>query len=270
MDELSPEQRKWNMKEGQKLWSRDELILAVNLYCKLPFGKMHKTNPLIIELAELIGRTPSSITLKLGNFASFDPTLKARGIKGASNASKLDKTIWDEFYNNWDDALLKSESLLAEKKNCTVEKINKIDFENLPKNGKEKERLIKVRINQSLFRNIVLATYNQQCCITGIQQSELLIASHIIPWSKDKKNRLNPMNGLCLNALHDIAFDSGLIAIRPEDYCLILSPHLKHKNINAAFECNFLAYENKQIILPDKFLPAPEFLDYHMNNIFRK
>ena len=73
------------MKEGQKHWTKDELILAINLYCKLPFGKMHGRNPEIIQLANFIGRTPSSIALKLGNFASFDPTLKERGIKGASN-----------------------------------------------------------------------------------------------------------------------------------------------------------------------------------------
>lgn len=258
------------MKPGQSLWTREELILAINLYCKLPFGKMHKGNALIIEFAELIGRTPSSIALKLGNFASFDPTLKARGIKGASNASKLDKAIWDEFYSNWNDALLNSESLFAQKKNSTVEKINKIDIENLPQDGKEKERLIKVRVNQSIFRTIVLATYNQQCCITGIQQKDLLIASHIVPWSKDENNRLNPMNGLCLNALHDKAFDSGLIGIRPDDYSIVLSNELKHKNKeNALFEANFMAFENKQIILPDKFLPQPEFLDYHFSNIFR-
>jgi putative restriction endonuclease len=259
------------MKQGQSLWTREELILAINLYCKLPFGKMHKGNTLIIEFAELIGRTPSSVALKLGNFASFDPTLKARGIKGASNASKLDKAIWDEFYNNWDEALFQSESLFAEKINTTVEKINKIDYENLPKDGIEKERLIKTRVNQSLFRNVVLATYNHQCCITGIKQTELLIASHIVPWSKDDKNRLNPMNGLCLNALHDKAFDTGLIAINPDDYTIILSKEIKHKkNINASIEINFIAYENKQILLPDKFLPQPEFLNYHIKNIFRQ
>ncbi len=259
------------MKPGQSLWTREELILAINLYCKLPFGKMHKTNPLIIELSELIGRTPSSITLKLGNFASFDPTLKARGIRGATNASKLDKAIWDEFYDNWDEALFLSENLFAQKKNSTIEKINKIDFENLPHDGKEKERLIKIRVNQALFRNVVLATYNQKCCITGIQQRELLIASHIIPWSKDDKNRLNPMNGLCLNALHDKAFDTGLIGIRPDDYTIVLSKQLKQqKNDNASFEMNFLSFENKAILLPDKFLPQPEFLNYHMKNIFRQ
>ena len=169
------------MKEGQKLWSRDELILAVNLYCKLPFGKMHKNNTEIIKLADLIGRTPSSIALKLGNFASFDPTLKERGIKGASNASKLDKEIWDEFYNNWDAALFESERLMAKVKNTTIEKLNNIELSDLPSEGLEKQRLVKTRVNQSIFRTIILATYNNKCCITGISNPELLIASHIIP-----------------------------------------------------------------------------------------
>lgn len=259
------------MKQGQSLWTREELILAINLYCKLPFGKMHKTNAAIIELAALIGRTPSSVALKLGNFASFDPTLKARGIKGASNASKLDKEIWDEFYNNWDSALLLSEEMLAQKQHSTIEKINEIDFEQLPKDGKEKERIIKTRVNQSLFRKIVLATYNNKCCITGIAQPELLIASHIVPWSQNESLRLNPMNGLCLNALHDRAFDSGLIAIRPDDYTIILSGELMQKKlISPALENNFIAYEKKAIILPDKFLPEPEYLDYHYKHIFKK
>jgi putative restriction endonuclease len=259
------------MKEGQKLWTREELIIAINLYCKLPFGKMHKTNSAIIELAELIGRTPSSVALKLGNFASFDPTLKARGIKGAPNASKLDKEIWDEFYNNWDEALLFSEEMLAQKQHSSIEEINKIELEFLPKDGKEKERLIKTRVNQSLFRKIVLATYNNRCCITGIAQPELLIASHIVPWSKNESIRLNPMNGLCLNALHDKAFDSGLIAIRPEDYSIILSDKLKQRKMKSVgVEVNFIAYESKQIILPDKFLPEPEYLDYHYKHVFKK
>jgi putative restriction endonuclease len=258
------------MKEGQKLWTREELILAINLYCKIPFGRMHHGNPLIIEFANLIGRTPSSVTFKLGNLASFDPSLKKRGIKGASNASKLDKEIWDEFYQNWDKALIQSEILLAKKNKSTIEKNNHIDINDLPKDGIEKERLIKIRVNQSIFRNIVLATYNSRCCITGNENTELLIASHIVPWSIDDKNRLNPMNGLCLNALHDRAFDCGLITISSKDYKLIISPRLKKNNITQTIENNFIAFENKQIILPDKFLPSREFLDYHYNNIFKK
>lgn len=259
------------MKSGQSLWTHEELILAINLYCKLPFGKMHKTNTSIIELAELIGRTPSSVALKLGNFASFDPTLKARGIKGASNASKLDKVIWDQFYENWEETLLQSEEILAKKRQTTIERLNDVDIDKMTKEGKEKERLIKTRVNQSLFRKIVLATYNNQCCITGIKQSELLIASHIVPWSIDESIRLSPMNGLCLNTLHDKAFDSGLIAIRPEDYTVVLSDELKSKKLlTPSIESNFIAFENAKIILPDKFQPNPVYLDYHYRNIFKK
>lgn len=258
------------MKAGQKLWTREELILAINLYCKIPFGKMHHGNPLIIEFANLIGRTPSSVAFKLVNLASFDPSLKERGIKGASNASKLDKEIWNEFYQNWDKTLIQSEALLATKSNSTIEKINHIELSDLPKDGLEKERLVKTRVNQSIFRNIVLATYNSRCCITGIENTELLIASHIVPWSNDDKNRLNPMNGLCLNSLHDRAFDSGLITISPDDYTLKLSPALCSKSANSSNEYNFIAFENKPISLPDKFLPSKEFLDYHYQNIFRK
>lgn len=71
-----------NIEPGQSLWTGDELILAINLYCKLPFGKTHKTNAAIVELAKLIGCSLLSEVLKLGNFIIFDPTLKAGGIKG--------------------------------------------------------------------------------------------------------------------------------------------------------------------------------------------
>ncbi|WP_198675264.1 hypothetical protein [Pleomorphovibrio marinus] len=92
------------MKKGQRLWNREELILAINLYCKLPFGKLHRGNPEVIHLASLLNRTPNSLAYKLVNFASLDPSIQARGIKGAVNASKLDKEIWEEFYLNWEDA----------------------------------------------------------------------------------------------------------------------------------------------------------------------
>jgi putative restriction endonuclease len=251
------------MKEGQKLWTREELILAINLYCKLPFGKMHKGNPDIIALSNIIDRSPSAIARKLGNFASFDPSLKERGIKGLTNAGKQDAEIWNEFYNNWDEALLASEALLAKAKHTTVEKLNQVDIMDLPKEGKEKERLVKVRLNQSIFRTVVLATYNTSCCITGIDNPALLIASHIAPWSKDKGNRLNPMNGLCLNALHDKAFDACLITISAEDYTLKISPRLKKKKVPESIERNFLALEGTMINLPDKFLPDRELLRMH-------
>lgn len=257
------------MLPGQKLWTRDELILAINLYCKLPFGKLHSRNAEIINLASIIGRTPSSVAYKLVNFASLDPSLKQRGIKGASNASKLDKETWDEFYNNWDELFLVSEQTLAQLKNTTVEQLNKIDLTDIPEEGLEKLRLVKTRLNQNIFRALVLATYNNTCCITGISNIELIIASHIMPWSKDKKNRMNPMNGLALNALHDRAFEHGLITIEADSYKVKVSPSLSKNKTLPSIKQNFLDYEGKEIRLPEKFLPDRAFLKIHNYERFR-
>lgn len=255
------------MKAGQKLWTREELILAVNLYCKLPFGRLHRLNPEVIHLANLIGRTPSSVAYKLVNFASLDPSLKARGIKGASNASKLDKEIWNEFFNNWDILPFESEKLLASFENTTIERLNHIPENELPKEGKMREQVVKVRVNQSFFRSSILASYNNTCCITGIQHPEFLIAGHIKPWSIDEKNRLNPQNGIAINALHDKAFENGYITITT-DYKIKISPILL-KNKNQQTLDFFSKFNDQSIILPSRFLPDVEFLKYHNEERFR-
>jgi putative restriction endonuclease len=191
------------MKEGQTLWTKDELMLAINLYSKLTFGQMSQTNRDIIELTNLIGRTPGSVAFKLVNFASLDPRLTQ---KGMVNASKLDREVWQEYMTNWDEVFFESELLLAKKKHTTIEKLYNIDLDQYKqKEGKEVQRLVKTRVNQESFRGAVLTNFNNQCCITGIGITELLVASHIAPWSKDQVNRLNPNNGLALNTLHDKA-----------------------------------------------------------------
>ncbi|PRX49639.1 HNH endonuclease [Salegentibacter salegens] len=252
------------MKKGQKLWSREELIIAINLYCKLPFGKLHRSNPQVIHLAELIGRTPSSIAYKLVNFASLDPSLQARGIKGASNASKLEKNIWDEFYNNWEELPFESEKLLAELENKSIEELNDISTYETPE-GRTREQIVKVRINQSFFRSSILASYNNTCCITGLKNSELLIAGHIKPWSLDEKNRLNPRNGIAINALHDKAFDRGLITIN-SDFLVRISPTIEEEN--SSFPLS--AFDGKQILLPEKeeWFPSQEALKWHNKEVF--
>src|SRR3990172_7206862 len=94
-------------------WTREELIVAFNLYCKIPFGKIHTKNPDVISLAKIIGRTPSAVSWKLVNFASLDPSLRKRGVAGAANVSKLDIQIWTEFNQDWDKLGFESERLLA-------------------------------------------------------------------------------------------------------------------------------------------------------------
>lgn len=255
------------MKQGQKLWTRDELILAINLYCKLPFGRLHSRNPDVVNLSKLIGRSPSSVAFKLVNFASLDPSLKARGIKGASNASKLDGEIWNEFFAHWDTLPFESEKLRAKLEQTSVEALHHISDSDLPKEGKVREAIVQVRVNQSFFRSTILAAYNNTCCITGIQQSEFLIAGHIRPWGIDEVNRLNPRNGIAINALHDKAFESGHLTITT-DYRVKISPILlqQHTENTRKF---FHDYEGKPINLPSRFLPDIEFLNYHNNERFR-
>ena len=255
------------MKQGQRLWTRDELILAINLYCKLPFGRLHRLNPAVINLANLIHRTPSSVAYKLVNFASLDPSLKARGIKGAANASKLDSEIWNEFFDHWDTLPYESEKLLARFEHTTLEKLNHIPEEELPKEGKVREQIVKVRVNQSFFRSSVMAAYNHTCCITGINQPEFLIAGHIRPWGVDERNRLNPRNGIAINALHDKAFEAGYITITPDLKVRVSSVILKQKNHQSIDF--FEKYHDKNIILPSRFLPDIEFLKYHNEERFK-
>lgn len=89
------------------LWTRDELILAFNLYLKLPFGKMHSRTPEVIHLANIIGRTPDSVAIRLTNFAHIDPYHQQRGVKGMSGGRKQVEPIWNEFINDKDKLVLK-------------------------------------------------------------------------------------------------------------------------------------------------------------------
>ena len=68
--------------DGQP-WTREQLILAFELYCRIPFQRTKASDPRVKELAAILGRTPASVARKLGNFGAFDPQLAARDISGS-------------------------------------------------------------------------------------------------------------------------------------------------------------------------------------------
>jgi putative restriction endonuclease len=253
------------MKAGQRLWNRDELLLVINLYCKLTFGQMDGRNPSVIQLAALLNRTPGSVALKLANFASLDTSLKQAGM---SNASQLDQQVWNEFYADWSGLAFESERLLADKEHITLEEVA-AQYEPIPPIpvGRVKDQLVKVRVNQQFFRRTVLAAYDNTCCITGLRQPELLVAGHIKPWAEDVANRLNPRNGLALNALHDRAFELGLFTIRPEDYVIEVSSTVRKAERADADAAGALLgrFHGQELRLParKRFLPDPAFLAWH-------
>src|SRR5215212_2132522 len=237
---------------SHRLWIRDELIIAFNLYCKIPFGQIDQRNPAVIALANVLGRSPASLAWKLANFARLDPALQKRGIKGASHGSKGEVEVWEEFNNNWDSLAFESERLLANLTNQSVEEMNSLNEDELPKEGLERERLVKVRVNQRFFRSTVLTSYEYRCCITGLAIPSLLTASHIAPWAKDQNNRMNPRNGLCLNVLHHKAFDEGLITITPE-FRIRVSSSLANSTTAPANHTLFEPYNNQLARLPRRF-----------------
>ncbi len=251
-------------------WSDPELILALRLYYQLPFGKMHRGNKEIIQLANIIERTPSAVAMKLVNFARFDTNLRNRNIKGLVNGSKQDEVIWNEYG---------SPEILEEKSNELIETINKKELfelfmkeeiiEKLVIPDTSKSSIVQGRRKQSFFRKLILSNFNNKCCITNLSFPPLLVASHIVPWSKDEQNRLNPKNGLLLNNLHDKAFDQGFITIN-KDFKIKISPQLIKMKSDKYLDENFFQYEEKIINIPDKYLPSDKFIEYHNDYIFKK
>jgi len=256
-------------------WTREHFLMALNLYCKLPFGKLDRNNPLIIDVAARMGRSPDSLAMKLCNFASFDPVQQARGIKGLPGATPQDKRMWDEFHANLATLGPASEQLLHDL--FTKDNEREVDFLQsdkvrlepsskliAPTGPTESSATVKVRRGQQFFRQSVLASYGISCCITGIAVPRLLIASHIKPWRDcSDSERVNPRNGLCLSSLHDAAFDSFLITL-DEKLKVVLSKRLKSYFPQPTLENNFVPFEGQPVRLPSKLAePDPVFLSYH-------
>ncbi len=243
-------------------WTRQELLVAFALYCQLPFGRLHYRNPVIIQCAEAIGRTPSALAMKLTNIASLDPMITSTGRTGLRGASAKDREMWQEMAGNWDGFALESQQALREVADNAEQADNAIRV------GADRLVMSKARVGQNFFRSTVLSAHNYRCCITGLSVPELLVASHIIPWHRDRGNRLNPRNGLALSALHDKAFDAGLITINA-DMRVEVSPSLKAKD-DAFFTASIEQYSGQPIHLPEKFGLGEEFLAFHREHIFQK
>lgn len=245
-------------------WTREEHILAFNLYCKTPFSKINASYRPVKELALILGRTNGSVAMKLANFARLDPALKAKNISGLTRGAKGEEEIWSEFNENWDELAYLSEKLLFKYQNKPV--IHEEEF-NMPE-GIDKEVRAKTRINQDFFRSAVLASYNSSCCITGSKEVNLLTACHIIPWAEDVLYRTDPRNGLCMNIFHHKAFDMGLFTITP-DYEIIVSQSILSSQ-DFLLKNLLCIYNGKKIHLPHKFMPSIDCLLFHNKNVYIK
>lgn len=249
------------------LWSREELIITLSLYFQLPFGRLNHGTPEVKQLAELLGRTNNSVALRLVNFAACDPYILATGRHGMASGASVCKPIWDEFACNREQLFIEAERIKADLLKQSIDQILNITEADLV--GTTREAVVKMRVNQNVFRSMVLSNYNTTCAITGISVPELLVASHIVPWAQNEKERLNPENGICLSSLYDRAFDQGLISIS-SDYCILLSDKLKEYAKCDFYGKNFASIENQKILLPEEHLPKKLFLEWHRDMVFNK
>ncbi len=255
-------------------WTRPQVLAALHLYHLLPFGKLDRNTPQVKQLGIWLGRTASAVALKLVNLASLDPAVIASGRVGMRGSSALDQQIWRELVANWDKTALEAAAhyvqLAAQNPasaqvqpiaiNQNADWVEPVDAVIPP--GKTRAAIVQIRVNQAQFRQSVLARYNATCCISGLQNAKLLIASHIVPWSEDKTNRLNPQNGLCLSALHDRAYDQGLISVTP-DFKIHVSPKIKALKGDTFIQDSLMRFDQKPLVLPERFRPGADFLAHH-------
>lgn len=250
----------------RRAWSREQLLQTLALYCQLPFGKMHSRNPAVIELAGVIERTPSAVAMKLSNFASLDPDLRGRGVAGMANTSAADRAVWAEYFGRWE---VLADHAVVEVPTDIIDTRTRIHppARTAPSGPTEVSRETMQRRGQSFFRAAVVAAHDGKCCITGITSPAMLRASHIVPWSQDPLLRLDPHNGLCLNALHDAAFDRGLITLS-DQFVLQVSKRVKKTVPETIYQEMFENRAGSPITLPERFAPKPEMLEYHRRHVF--
>lgn len=240
--------------------------MAFVLYFLLEPREIDKKNPDIQQLGKALGRSPGAVAMKISNISAHDQNRINQGKIGLKHGSKLDEWVWEVYAERGDDFLSEGIELLTSTLNSSGGS-QPIEYASisLPE-GTERTIAATQRTNQNYFRNCLLENYKKRCCITGLDVQNLLVASHIKPWKKSdpRTGRLAPSNGLLLNALHDKAFDRGLITI-DKNYEVVVSRKVKHGD---AADKLLWKYHGSKIELPDFMPPAMEFIEYHNDCIF--
>ena len=245
----------------KRLWNREELLLALHLYWRIPFGQQNKANAQVKELAEAIGRTPSAVAMRLGNFTALDPSEQGR-VSGLRSVGGLVSEVWDSWATDSVTNALAAEALWQTR----VEQRGAIfgdDWSSLiARKTTETVGSARKRLGQDYFRRLVLANFDHRCAITGLAASGLVVASHIVPWAEDESVRLHPGNGIALNRLHDAAFDRKLITF-DEDHRLVIGRMLKDVLTRNELVDRFIRFEGGRIATQNRHALLSTALEKH-------
>lgn len=107
----------------------------------------------------------------------------------------------------------------------------------------------KARLHQTLFRERVIDAYDGRCALTGLPETKLVDAAHIIPDRDKERGQPDIRNGICMSKIHHAAFDGQLIGIDP-DYRIHVAHSLLELHDGPMLEQGLKALEGKSLILP--------------------
>lgn len=151
------------------------------------------------------------------------------------------------------------EDVLKAQLDNSVDDIDK-EIETKQLQGEEREALIKVRVNQSAFRKLLMRRYTH-CCLCDVDDESLLVASHIKPWAKSNQaEKVDVNNGLLLCPNHDKLFDRGYISFDNGGH-IVISDELSE---NSAISMNIK--NDMQIELSNDNI---KYMEYHRNNVLK-
>ena len=245
----------------KKPWAREDIIVAYALYCITPLKKINLSNKTILQVAEIMERSPSSLVMRMRNLTSLDPSNPSDGL---IHVAKADKLIFEEFKNDWGNLSVQAEQITG---------LALFDDDNV--NGAKKLSSLndrkKVNRERYFFKKAVSSAYENTCGVTRLGVRQMLIASHIKPFNMCRSSceRTNPQNGILLNAFHDRAFDLGLFTITP-DLTFHTSARIEdYKNDETMWQW-LLCLEGQKFIQPLRFSPRKDFLEYHNDMVFKR
>lgn len=241
---------------ARTIWTRAETVLAFALYCRLPFGRLHARTQEIISVAKKLNRSANSVAMKCCNLASLDSTHRARGVKGLNKASTVDRELWSEFESNPDSVLFEAATAYGQL-DFSITRVSDPELEQLE--GTDRERLVRVRVNQYFFRELILSGYGERCAVCTLPIPQLLVASHIVPWAVDPSLRLNPRNGLCLCGTHDLAFERGFLRVH-QDFSIEIAVPANFQT-SASVKDWLVRFDGARLELPQRWTPDPRFLE---------
>ena len=248
---------------ANRLWTKEEFILTLDLYFRMPFGQISKGNPDIIKMADLINRTPSSVAMRLCNYANCDPALRDRGVSGLSGGFKQCLPYWEKYSTRRGE--LSSEAIKCRRKIIESSYNNEEAYSHIS----EWDNLVN-ELYDYKFQSIVKKNYHERCAVSGLKTPQLLAGCHIVPITEGEEDTLDASNGICLTILYARAYVEGLIGF-DKNYKIHLSSELKKYQFDKGYFSLFKKIDGAYLGINDVAIkPNVDYLEWHMDTIFDK